>query len=212
MPDVDDFDPALFGTWPDSPAYGVADAVDTEAAGWAEGKSWRAAGHTAAILAIETKSAAPPEGELRLLLNDMTREMRGQFDYFRRLRQEAEARDDGGADEAAAKLARADVKAANDAMSLIVRTLEKIDALQRQLARDRELEAERHADTPDYREVRNKILIQIEARADEKARRLYAEWVAGTGPPPIGEGAGGLAAVDPDAGQPLRPPPGEGAG
>jgi hypothetical protein len=77
-----------------------------------------------------------------VLLNEMTAEMRDQFAAFRTLRKAAEIGASGSGDDAAAKLARADLKAATDAMSLIVRTLEKIDQLQRQFARDREQAAE----------------------------------------------------------------------
>ena len=94
--------------------------------------------------ALETKSVESgilAAEELRRLLNEMMVEMHEQFSTFRRMRESAAgALSDG--DEAAQKLARADVKAVTDAMSLIVRTLEKVDSLQRQLARDREIEAD----------------------------------------------------------------------
>src|SRR5690606_39784733 len=79
-------------------------------------------------------------------------------------------------DDTAGKLARADIKAATDAMSLIVRTLEKIDSLQRQLARDREDEAERAAEANGYGAAKQRFIQMIRDRADEKARRLYEEW------------------------------------
>jgi len=166
MTDLAAFDPALFGTWPDMPAM---------------------ADHR-----LETKSAEPPREDLRLLLNDMTREMREQFDYFRKLRGAAEALGAVAGDEAAGKLARADVKAATDAMSLIVRTLEKVDGLQRQLVRDRELEAERHAQTPAYEDARARFLVQIEARAHEIALALFDEWK---------RGASGAVAAECDGGE-----------
>lgn len=120
-------DLSLFGVWPRWRAYAVSSALETKAAVNAPG------------------TEEGPEGLWRLL-NEMTLEMRAQFGFFRTLRQGAQA----SPDEAAGASARADVKAATDAMSLIVRTLEKIDALQRQLALDREAEAEREADSQSY--------------------------------------------------------------
>jgi hypothetical protein len=115
--------------------------------------------------------------ELRLLLNEMTREMRAQFLAFRALRTAAERTTAGeGTDDAAQKLARADLKAATDAMSLIVRTLEKVDSLQRQLARDRAAEAERQADEGGYEEAMRTVEALIEARASERAQARFMEW------------------------------------
>ena len=158
------FDPlavdlALFGCWNAPPAYrealprGDPLAEDVRA------------------VVLETKSAERIPGsaadELRLLLNEMTVEMRGQFDAFRKMRMAAEGLLAGG-DETAGKLARADIKAATDAMSLIVRTLEKVDSLQRQLARDREDEAERIAEMSGYGEAVREVERLIEARVQER--------------------------------------------
>jgi hypothetical protein len=166
------FDPlavdlALFGCWEAAPAYrealpeGDVLAEDVRA------------------LVLETKSAEGAQvsaaDELRRLLNEMTVEMRGQFDAFRKMRIAAEGLLAGG-DETAGKLARADIKAATDAMSLIVRTLEKVDSLQRQLARDREDEAERAADASGYGEAKERLLKLIEVKAREQAALLYRDW------------------------------------
>jgi len=124
---------------------------------------------------LETKTAEPPQEALRILMNDMTQEMREQFDYFRKLRTAAEGMTGCDVDDAAAKLARADVKAATDAMSLIVRTLEKVDSLQRQLSRDRDLEAERNADRPGYEDAKARLLDLIEQKAKERADVIVAE-------------------------------------
>lgn len=167
MDELDSFDPALFGTWRDRPAYGDESAMDDVALA----KEARAA--------LETKSAsgmASVGEELRQILNEMTVEMRAQFSTFRQMRESATvALTDG--DEAAQKLARADVKAATDAMSLIVRTLEKVDSLQRQLARDREAEAERVADEGGYEEAKERLQRLIKDKANEMARGLFAAWV-----------------------------------
>ncbi len=173
MDDPNMFDPALSGCWPERPAYGDEVVMDDP------GMAAEVRG-----VPLETKSAEPaisPADELRRLLNDMTREMRDQFSTFREMRRAAEkALEDG--DEAGQKLARADVKAATDAMSLIVRTLEKIDGLQRQLARDRADEAEREVDRSGYDEAKARFVKMIKDRADETALRLYHAWKR-DGPP-----------------------------
>jgi hypothetical protein len=112
--EFDGFDPALFGTWQERAVYGgqvpMADAA--------------LADEVRAVLEVKSADAlGSASDELRRLLNDMTIEMREQFSTFRQMREGAvKALADG--DDAAQKLARADVKAATDAMSLIVRTLE----------------------------------------------------------------------------------------
>ncbi|MGL3606449.1 hypothetical protein ACSV9I_08045 [Rhizobium sp. G187] len=111
------------------------------------------------------------------LLSAFTTEMRAQFDLFRRLRESAETLLQG-ADEAAAKLARADIKAATDAIALIVRTLEKIDALMRQLARDRAEAEERQLEGRDPQALRDQVEALIAARV--AAAVAIAE---GRGPP-----------------------------
>ncbi|MFB9951358.1 hypothetical protein ACFFP0_21125 [Rhizobium puerariae] len=173
MDEFENFDPTLFGLWTERPAYGDAVVMD----------DGPLAGEVRGVL-LETKSAevaVAPAEELRRLLNEMTVEMRDQFSAFRRMRASAEkALEDG--DEAAQKLARADVKAATDAMSLIVRTLEKVDSLQRQLARDREIEAERVADEGGYEEARQRLLNLIEGKANARAVVLYNQWKL-SGPP-----------------------------
>lgn len=123
---------------------------------------------------LEVKSAemrqAQSDGDMRSILSEMTVEMRSQFEAFRKLRGAAEAMFTGG-DDASQKLARADIKAATDAMSLIVRTLEKIDGLQRQFARDRRMEAEQTADEGGYEQALQEVERLIEARAEERYRR-----------------------------------------
>jgi hypothetical protein len=163
MDNLDRIDPGLFGLWPERRVYGDGPS----SAGVAD--------------APEVKSGEGGD-DLRRLLNDMTREMRAQFDYFRRLRGESDA--DGAA-------SRADAKAAVDAMSLIVRTLEKIDALQRQLARDREEEADRHADPAELERARDALLALIDERADERAARLADERDGGHSPAGAAADGGG---------------------
>ncbi|MET3854005.1 hypothetical protein [Rhizobium sp. OAE497] len=160
-----EFRPELCGLWPERPAYGGG-------------------------LLLETKSEGLPGDELRVLLNQMTAEMREQFAAFVELRKGAEIAALSG-DEAAEKLARADLKAAADAMGLIVRTLEKIDQLQRQLARDREMEIESCEQAEGYAAAKGQLLAIIEQRAEEKAALIVEQriraWQAEAG------GRGGIS-------------------
>ncbi|WP_431321811.1 hypothetical protein [Rhizobium sp. YTU87027] len=93
--------------------------------------------------------------------------MRDQFSAFRELRRAAEAASAGG-DEGAAKLARADLKAATDAMSLIVRTLEKVDRLQRQIARDCELAAKENDTAMGLEDAKKRFLERIDELAEQR--------------------------------------------
>ncbi|WP_244447949.1 hypothetical protein [Neorhizobium vignae] len=176
MDEFETFDPALFGLWTEAPVYGDGLAMeDTALADTVRG----------VLLEIKSAEGAfSPGEELRRLLNEMTVEMRDQFSTFRRMRTSAEAALETG-DDAAQKLARADVKAATDAMSLIVRTLEKVDSLQRQLARDRDEAAERDADEGGYEEAKARFLKMIEERANENAYRLFEAWKRDGPPPPV---------------------------
>ncbi|WP_205908856.1 hypothetical protein [Metarhizobium album] len=186
MAAVVEFDAGLFGTWPAAPVYDGRSTAEREAEDGLQAAARR--------VVLEVKSREDGGEDLRLLLNDMTREMRAQFDYFRQLRGAAERLTDGEADEAAAKAARADVKAATDAMSLIVRTLEKVDALQRQLAHDRAMEAERHVDTAGLADARTYFLSLIDSRAAEEAGRRFEQfkrdWLAARAPPGADDGGG----------------------
>ena len=127
-------------------------------------------------LPLETKGLAEDGGResLEPLLVDLAREMRDQFQLFRRLRQSAGAflngADDEDVQEAAARQARADAKAATDAISLIVRTLEKLDQLLRQMARDR---ADALTDGP-KEEDREALRAAVETLIEARARDLSA--------------------------------------
>ncbi len=184
MTDIDDFAPELFGLW--SARYvSQYHACDGDPAPAFDADRAHA---VAEACMLETKSAPSPAEELRVLLNEMTAEMREQFSAFRELRKAAEQATSGGADDAAAKLARADLKAATDAMSLIVRTLEKIDQLQRQFARDREQAAEESEAARGLDNAKEKFLARIEERAEARARQLLAEWQRDGAPPTIDDG------------------------
>lgn len=151
---------------------------------------------------LEVKSAEARQTEvqaasdMRPILNEATLELKRQFETFRDLRVSAETMLSDG-DDAAQKLARADIKAAIDAMSLIVRTLEKIDTLQRQFARDRQAEAERVADEGGYQEA----LLEVDRLIDERADERYRERCRAAGLDPDEPGsAAGDGARPPDTG------------
>jgi hypothetical protein len=57
-------------------------------------------------------------------------------------------------------------------MSLIVRTLEKIDSLQRTIAHDRQIAAESEIDEDDY----EALCRQFEERIETRAQELSATW------------------------------------
>lgn len=186
MDDLRDLDLALFG------GAGAGEAV-------LEPKARREADRI--LLELKSADMAANAEAQHQLLAEMMREMRAQFIAFRDLRAKAEALCEEG-DDAAQKLARADLKAAADAMSLIVRTLEKVDSLQRQLLRDREMEEERQANESGYPEAVHEVERLIEARAQE----LFEHWkrdfsasaggccAAGTDPPEErGPASGGSA-------------------
>ncbi len=181
MIDIESFEPELYGYWPQRRAYGDPLRLEADEADAREAAE-------AYFLEIKSGPAAPAE-ELRVLLNEMTVEMRDQFTAFRELRRAAEVASASG-DEAAAKLARADLKAATDAMSLIVRTLEKVDQLQRQIARDRELAAEENDAAMGLEDAKKRFLERIDELAEQRARQLLAEWQV-TGPPGEGDAAAG---------------------
>ncbi|MDB5551398.1 MAG: hypothetical protein JWL86_1382 [Rhizobium sp.] len=175
MSDADNFDPALAGAWPvgRGSVYrpDIAEAVDG--------------------LLLETKSEPTSTEALQSLLNEMQEELKAQFDVFKQIRVDAQARL-GGTDEGEIKLAKADVKSASDALSLIVRTIEKVDGLQRTLAEDRMRAEEESFDDDAYQALLADIERKINERVDERARMRLGDGAeaagAGTGPP--GDGGG----------------------
>ena len=175
MDALDEIDLSLFG-FPGA-GSGLPDAMRAQA--------------DAVLLELKSADAAAGAEEQRALLAEMMREMRAQFIAFRDLRAKAAELCDGG-DEAVQKLARADLKAATDAMSLIVRTIEKVDSLQRQLMLDLEREEERAASENGYPEAVHEVSKLIE----DRARELFDDWkrreCAGTG-------EGSAAGADPPA-------------
>lgn len=112
--------------------------------------------------------------EMAGLLTRMRSELDQQFQTFVHLRDGAMRRAGEDLPDAEAKLARADLKAAVEALSVIVRTLEKVDQLERQLARDRaEFEA-----APESREAYNMLWGEVEALIEARVKERLAERVA----------------------------------
>ena len=132
----------------------------------------------AAALVLDTKADAPldPFLDMQAMLLEMTKELRERFQRFQSQKVLAERDAAGAEDEAARKLAQSDAKAAIEAVSLIVRTLEKIDSLQRQLARDREDAALLSGEGEDEEAITAELLRIIEIQAEARARARFAAW------------------------------------
>ncbi len=161
-------DPALFRLWPKEPVYD----------GWMAPAGDEAARAAAAGLMLEIKSAEEPEPDLRALLNEMTVELGTQFATFRAMRAEAERVLAAPGDETEAKLARADIKAAADCIGQLVRTLEKIDSLQRTLSQDRARRQEENLDAQGFAEKRERLLALVNRRANEIANERFLARIA----------------------------------
>jgi phosphoenolpyruvate carboxylase len=108
--------------------------------------------------------------ELESLLDEIMGELRAQADLFRKIRIDAQEKIEatGVLDETELKLAKLDIKAATEAISLITRTLEKIDSLRRSVAEDQARAAEENFDEETYR----KLLASIESTIENRARDL----------------------------------------
>jgi chaperonin cofactor prefoldin len=121
---------------------------------------------------LETKAGEP---EALVLMEDTLARMRDeldrQFQSFVTMRDDAARRVGEGLPETEAKVARADLKAAVEAVSVIVRTLEKVDQLQRQLMRD----AAELQEAPESAEAYDALWREVEARIDGKVEERLAE-------------------------------------
>lgn len=158
-----DVDPALFGVWPKALVYdGLALSGHDEALG---AQAW------AAVLDTKSDKISPLD-DLQDMLNGMTKELRMQLQQFQVLREQAAERALVDTDEIDRKQTQADAKASIEAMSLIVRTLEKIDSLQRTIAHDRQVQAESEIDEDDY----EALCRQFEERIETRAQELSATW------------------------------------
>ncbi|CZT34554.1 hypothetical protein [Rhizobium sp. 9140] len=153
------YDPALFGAWATRCTYGEALSLE------------QVPFDDAFRLILDRKSADMPAGEeLADMLNGMTRELREQMQMFQMLRQQTDRRQTEAGEEIDRKAAQADAKASIEAMSLIVRTLEKIDSLQRTLAQDRERRDAEALDDAGYQNLLDTLEALVEQRAVERCR------------------------------------------
>ncbi|HUH49064.1 MAG TPA: hypothetical protein VLZ56_04315, partial [Mycoplana sp.] len=142
MHTFDDVDADLFGL----PATDLAYDGGTRPDCWEEGRVEMAT----VLLDMKADTGGDPLDEMQTMLSEMTKELRERFQRFQGQRRTAEHVADAAEDEADRKLAQADAKAAIEAVSLIVRTLEKIDSLQRAIRSERRDADERRGEVADY--------------------------------------------------------------
>jgi hypothetical protein len=155
-----DFDPELFGFWPKAPVYdGLRPGGEAELNAMAR------------HVILDRKAERTSLDDLQDMLNGMTKELREQMQQFQRLREAARERETEAEGDIDRKLIQADAKASIEAMSLIVRTLEKIDSLQRTITHDRQVQAEAAFDEEAYESFVVEIELGIEARAKALASR-----------------------------------------
>lgn len=178
----EEIDPGLYGAWGEGGYCGTA---PPSARKMADRRSLHAAQDLARELTLEVKSAEAlaAGADLRSLLNEATEELKEQLRLFQRLRREAaNLLDDPEGDQ---KLARADLKAATDAISLIVRTLDKTDELQRKIDDAGEADRARHVDDETLDQLCQSLNRHIAERAGQLARELASfEPAAGEERPP----------------------------
>lgn len=108
------------------------------------------------------------------LMRRMKAELDSQFALFARAREMAEARLSTDLPEAEMKLCRADLKAAVEALSVIVRTLDKVDEMERRIMRDQQELATLTAGEADYAGLMEEVERAIELRVAERLARLAA--------------------------------------
>lgn len=164
-------DIGLFGV---SPELAVYDGL----AGWRDGFAGGAA------LVLDTKAQAPldPFLDMQAMLLEMTKELRERFQRFQSQKALAERDAEVAEDDASRKLAQTDAKAAIEAVSLIVRTLEKIDSLQRTLINER-VEAEAARGEPeDEAALADEFERLVEARVKERLHAAKKDWMQESGP------------------------------
>lgn len=166
----EEIDPGLYGAWGEGGYCGGS--PPRSSAPDPDRRTRHMAQDLARELALEIKSAeAMAAGaDLRSLLNAATEELKEQLRLFQRLRrQAADLLDDPDGDQ---KLARADLKAATDAISLIVRTLDKTDELQRKIDDAGEADRARHVDDETLDQLCQNLNRHIADRAGQLARDL----------------------------------------
>ncbi|CAK7255317.1 hypothetical protein KYK30_23315 [Shinella yambaruensis] len=168
---MDAIDLDLFGV---SPAPAVYDGL--------AGRPALFEGGAAPLLDIKAQAPLDPFLDMQAMLLEMTKELRERFQRFQSQKALAEEDADGAQDEVFRKQAQADAKAAIEAVSLIVRTLEKIDSLQRTLLNAR-AEADAAADgAEDEAALAAEFDRLVEDRVKERLNAAKEDWMRGLGP------------------------------
>ncbi|MDX3928859.1 MAG: hypothetical protein QHC90_24025 [Shinella sp.] len=189
MRDFGAIDLSLFGLPAEAPVYD----------GLSDGRRWSEPddAETAVSMFLDIKAEAPadPLDEMQEMLAAMTKELRERFQRFQSQRQAAEDEAEAAEDEAGRKLAQVDAKAAIEAISLIVRTLEKIDSLYRTIMHDRREAAERAGEGADYEALAADFERLVEERAEERANAKFKEMQQACGAGGDVAGSAGKAAA-----------------
>ncbi|MCP8897037.1 hypothetical protein KYK29_19085 [Shinella daejeonensis] len=120
---------------------------------------------------------ADPFLDMQAMLIEMTKELRERFQRFQSQKAHAEADAAATADDTARKLAQTDAKAAIEAVSLIVRTLEKIDSLQRILIAERLEAEEAQAGSEDAVALKAEFERLVEERVKERLDARIKAWI-----------------------------------
>ncbi|MCD2180986.1 hypothetical protein [Rhizobium sp. GN54] len=162
MDEFDEVDLRLFGA-----AEPACDGL--AAAGLADG-----AETATLVLDLKAEPGGDPLDDMQAMLSQMTKELRERFQRFQSQRRTAEQMAAEADDEAGRKLGQADAKAAIEAVSLIVRTLEKIDSLQRTILSERRDAVELACEAADF----DAVVAEFDRRVEEKANAYLERWKA----------------------------------
>lgn len=154
--------------------FGVAEPVHEGLAARSRGNG---AGTAALVLDLKSEGGDPLD-DMQAMLSQMTKELRERFQRFQGQRRSAEQVAAEAEGDAERKLGQADAKAAIEAVSLIVRTLEKIDSLQRTILSERRDAAELACEAADFEAVVAEFDRRVEAKAQAYLERWKAEYEA----------------------------------
>jgi hypothetical protein len=137
-----------------------------------------------AALLLDTKADAPgdPFLDMQAMLLEMTKELRERFQRFQSQKVLAEQDVAAAGDDVSRKIAQTDAKAAIEAVSLIVRTLEKIDSLQRTLINERVEGEAASGETDDEAALVEEFNRLVEVRVKERLDVAKQEWMREAGP------------------------------
>ncbi|MDH6268408.1 putative membrane protein [Rhizobium sp. SG_E_25_P2] len=121
-------------------------------------------------MAPEIKAAGDEARELARMLSEIVTELGEELKMFRAMRARAQQlMETEGEDH---KTAKADAKAASEAIQQIVRTIEKLDSLQRALAEERAAREEASFGAEAHKALAARVELLIEARARELAAEM----------------------------------------